>query len=291
MNGTRTNKLKSLMLLCMSVIIISSNSVIALAQDINVILPTFDVTINGVKIENQYRKYPFLVYKDITYFPMTYVDSRFLGLETKWHNKTGLEVINTEKVGSYGDFEPDMQLGKNLKQYRASIPNFNIMVNGEAVYNSKETYPIIIFRDVTYFPLTWRFGVDEFGWEYSFTSDVGLKINSFTPPPQNHIIYPLINGNTFEDNVKVEIHHYRIPYPGNLYISIDDGGFKQLGDNNFIYGVIGSKGNGSSMSLQSDDYMEFKEGYLYINAIDYNKAGISNIYKINVATGETNIVE
>jgi len=35
----------------------------------------------------------------------------------------------------------------------------------------------LIFRDITYFPLTWRFAVDEFAWEYKFTNEDGLKIN------------------------------------------------------------------------------------------------------------------
>lgn len=35
-----------------------------------------------------------------------------------------------------------------------------------------------MFRDVTYFPLTWRFAVDEFGWMYSFDSKNGLNIYS-----------------------------------------------------------------------------------------------------------------
>ena len=47
-------------------------------------IPSFDVHFNGNKVESTYREYPLLVYKDITYFPMTYFDSRHLGLVTEW---------------------------------------------------------------------------------------------------------------------------------------------------------------------------------------------------------------
>ena len=34
------------------------------------------------------------------------------------------------------------------------------------------------FREVTYFPLTWRFAVEEFGWEYRFDTDNGLTVSN-----------------------------------------------------------------------------------------------------------------
>jgi hypothetical protein len=291
MNEKRLNKFKIFMLLCLTILIIQSNSVVAFTHEINIALPKFDVTINGVKIENQYRKYPFIVYKDITYFPMTYVDSRFLGLETKWDNSTGLKIINTEQVGSYGDFEPDLQTGKNLDKYRADIPTFNIKLNEKTIDNSKETYPLIIFRNITYFPLIWRFAVDEFGWNYSFSSEYGLKVDSFTPPPKN-LVYPIITEKIFDGKLKVQISHSRMPLPGNLYISKNGEELKQTGNVNLIYGVVGSKGIGDSgLSLQSNDYMELKDDWIYINAIEYSKDGASGIYKVNIETGETIIVE
>ena len=44
----------------------------ALAADmVQVTLPSFSVTLNGQTTGNDYSQYPLLVYKDITYFPMT----------------------------------------------------------------------------------------------------------------------------------------------------------------------------------------------------------------------------
>lgn len=57
------------------------------AENKTAVLPTFDVEINGIKIENNNRQFPLLVYDDITYVPMTYFDCRYLGLSTDWDGK------------------------------------------------------------------------------------------------------------------------------------------------------------------------------------------------------------
>ena len=37
---------------------------------------------------------------------------------------------------------------------------------------------MLVFRDITYFPLTWRFAVEEFGWAYHFEEKTGLVITA-----------------------------------------------------------------------------------------------------------------
>ncbi len=140
-----------------------------------VTLPAFTVSLNGVEIDNSHSSYPLLVYKDITYFPMTYYDSRFLGLESSWDAKRGLSVA---KTGATWDYRPYWSNLPNRKAYTAQVAGFLINVNGQKVDNRSEQYPLLLFRNVTYFPLTWRFAVDEFGWKYSFNPDRGLVIDS-----------------------------------------------------------------------------------------------------------------
>ncbi len=140
------------------------------------VLPAFDVHFNGNKVDSTYREYPLLVYKDITYFPMTYFDSRHLGLVTEWDEKTNTLTISKKNINSV--LTAYKSENKNTKNNNVNICNFNIIVNAKKIDNKKEEYPLITFRDVTYFPLTWRFAVDEFGWEYSFDSENGLTINS-----------------------------------------------------------------------------------------------------------------
>jgi len=148
----------------------------AFAMEVKTNLPTFDVAFNGAKIENENRQFPLLVYKDITYVPMTYYDCRYLGLISNWDSETNTLSIEKNNITcAYRDYNWEW---KNSSKYQAKVCNFNIIVNGKEVYNSLEEYPLFTFRDVTYFPLTWRFAVDEFGWEYSFDEENGLIIKS-----------------------------------------------------------------------------------------------------------------
>ncbi|MBQ3022147.1 MAG: hypothetical protein IJD91_02315 [Clostridia bacterium] len=139
-------------------------------------IPACSVTLSGQNVDNSYRQYPLLQYRDIVYFPMTYYDCRFLGVATKWNADTNTLEITKENIsGAYRNYNWEW---KNGKLNEISICNFNIIVNGKEIDNKNEEYPLILFRDVTYFPLTWRFAVDEFGWEYSYDDKNGLVINA-----------------------------------------------------------------------------------------------------------------
>lgn len=139
-------------------------------------LPDFDIVLNGKHIDNNYRLYPFIAYNDITYFPMTYYDSRFLNIDTHWDEKSGLSIIKGADISADS---PDTSTGDNAITFNAFIADFDINVNGKKIYNyNGEPYPLLVYRGVTYFPLTWRFCVDEFGWDYHYSDDDGLVINS-----------------------------------------------------------------------------------------------------------------
>lgn len=144
------------------------------ADTVTVTLPAFPVTLNGQTTSNAYSRHPLLVYRDITYFPMTYCDCRLLGLRTEWTAKTGLSIDKNEDA--FYEYTREVQTSPNAMSQRAQIATGRICVNGKTVDNAKEPYPLLFFRDVTYFPLTWRFAVDEFGWSYTFDTQNGLMI-------------------------------------------------------------------------------------------------------------------
>lgn len=146
------------------------------AKSATVTIPDFPVTVNGTTVDNSYDKYPFIIYNDITYFPMTYSGSRFLGLESEWKGNSGGLLI--EKTGITAAWKSYKSNTRNSGSYRATVPGFPIRVNGKAVDNSSQQYPLLSFRNITYFPMTWEFGVNEFGWDYSFSNKDGLVINS-----------------------------------------------------------------------------------------------------------------
>lgn len=146
-------------------VLLFTPNVLMAEEIVNVKIPFYNVTINETWINNYSSRYPFITYKDITYFPMTYNYCENLGLDIKWDEQIGLE-INKKENHEFLNLEQELGEQNDLsKTYKAFVPDFKIMINGKKINNSKEKYPILNFRSVTYFPVTWRFIVDEFKWE------------------------------------------------------------------------------------------------------------------------------
>lgn len=159
-------------------------------------IPKCKVTFNGQEVDSAERQFPLLQFRDIVYFPMTYYDCRFLGVTTDWDDNTKKLTIKKEFVENpqYHDYDwlPNHDRGfvyenKDIGLY-GDVQNceFNIVVNGKEVINENEEYPLLLFRNVTYFPLTWRFAVDEFGWEYSYDEENGLVIKTVSDAENKH---------------------------------------------------------------------------------------------------------
>lgn len=149
--------------------------------DVRVTIPGYKVKLNGHLVDNAYREYPLLVYKEITYFPMTWYDSRLLGLEASWSKLEGLQIYQGQVASTYASYKSDH---RNAASYHAEVPASAITVNGQVIDNAKEEYPLLSFRDVTYFPLTWRFAHDQFSWDYIWDTVDGLSITSHNPQIQ-----------------------------------------------------------------------------------------------------------
>ena len=173
----------------------------ARASSVPVSLPDFKVTLNDIEIDSKNREYPLLVYNNITYFPMTYFDCRFAGLETTWNNEAGLQIIKTDVSGAYRDYGG---AANTHRVYQAEKTSFPIVVNNKTIDNNSEQYPLLIFRNVTYFPLTWRFAVDEFGWKYSYDDKSGLIISSTNPRVKNLELPNFRKLSDYEDGLEYE---------------------------------------------------------------------------------------
>lgn len=165
----------SAVIVCVLLLCILPGQAEAAGTSVRVALPGFDVTLSWTTFSNDYSKYPLLVYKDITYFPMTYYDCRLLGLTTSWSAAEGLSIDRNDEAPSV--YLREVQGAKNAKTLTAQIADGKIRVNGKTIDNSREEYPLLVFRDVTYFPLTWRFAVEEFGWGYHFDAEEGLFVS------------------------------------------------------------------------------------------------------------------
>lgn len=259
------------------------------AQEVSVSLPNFKITMNDVRIDNADRLYPIIVYRDITYVPMTYNDSRFLGLETKWEASSGLEV---NKISEQKSYNPNRGYASSYLE-SAILPNFRIRVNGKEINNQSETYPLLVFRDITYFPLTWRYMVDEFGWKSSFDNTEGLVISSTssttapigtTPTPTERIFTREFG------NLSVIFDRVSNQQSGNLSIR-ENNRLRRVGSPRYIYGV-GYSQSGSYGEYSPVDKVEYANRWIYTVAIDPNASPIrSRNVRINIDTNEVQMID
>lgn len=234
-------------------------------------IPACSVTLSGQSVDNSFRQYPLLQYKDIVYFPMTYYDCRFLGVATKWNSDTNTLEITKENIsGAYRGYNWEW---KNGRQNEITICNFNIIVNGKEIDNKNEEYPLILFRDVTYFPLTWRFAVDEFGWEYNYDNENGLVITADNyicktlelPDLRTQIMPNAATDGTYYYYTGNDRKIYRTPIvnpsANELILTTEPNGYAAFGNNHITF------------SLQdSGMYCSFRTG---------NSMGRNYRYKIN----------
>jgi len=144
------------------------------SSEVSVEVPEFSVSLNGEVINSDHSIYPLFVYKELTYFPMTSDFVKGLGLELQFHESTGIEI----NKGSVSVFNQEF-LSHSIqeKTFKASLVPFPIHINGKLIDNNNEPYPLLFYKDITYFPMTWRFAHDEFGLDYHFSNTSGLSIN------------------------------------------------------------------------------------------------------------------
>ncbi|MCL1809847.1 MAG: hypothetical protein FWG42_08830 [Clostridiales bacterium] len=145
----------------------------AAKSQVSVTIPAFSITINEQTLDHRSDRYPFICYKGITYFPMTYDHCSYLGVATAWTAKDGLYVA--AKGYMSGELPNYGKANNSASSYTASVADFPIHVNGKLIDNSKEEFPVLLFRDVTYFPMTWRFATEELSWKTSW--DGGLTVS------------------------------------------------------------------------------------------------------------------
>ncbi|QGQ99049.1 hypothetical protein EHS13_31315 [Paenibacillus psychroresistens] len=183
-------KFKSIILSFMAICLMIPNvitPVSAATSEVKVSIPKFAVEVNGKKIDNLHALYPILTYKEITYFPMTLNYAKSLGLSVQWNNKNGLSI---QSLASRTPMKAD-KLGNNslTKTYKAQIAAFPVQVNGQKINNTTEKYPLLVFHDITYFPMTWHFTNDLFGWSTEWNSISGYHIRGTQNPVLSDIFY------------------------------------------------------------------------------------------------------
>lgn len=151
----------------------------AQAKGMTASIATGPVVMNGQKIDSTTARYPLLVYNDITYVPMTYDLCRFMGLTTEWDSVT--RTLSISRSREQGAYVPDTGHACNTGSVSVTRANNPIVVSGVPIDNSVTSYPLFLYQDVTYFPLTFDYIVS-FGWTYTWDMANGMNITSLEQP-------------------------------------------------------------------------------------------------------------
>ncbi|MDO3677801.1 hypothetical protein [Paenibacillus ehimensis] len=147
-------------------------------------LPDFPVLINGQTPDNSKLKYPFFVYKDITYLPLTWEYTRALAIALSFDQEKGLHIgmgggrLSGGWIGWKKEaFRPDLS-GSNPRNraYTATMPDFPVTIGNSYIDNGSEPYPLLEWNDVTYLPLTWKYAHDALGLELVWDDAKGLNV-------------------------------------------------------------------------------------------------------------------
>ena len=146
------------------------------ASDVSATIPTYTWELEYHNVDYTNSIYPPLNYRGVTYFPMTWDYCRLLGLTCVWVEGEGLFIAswgsNGFSTGEYGEAVfPAYETTHNPKTVTVTFPTYPIWVNGKRIDNSKEEYPLLNFRGVTYFPMTWRFAREEFNWNTEWSAE------------------------------------------------------------------------------------------------------------------------
>ena len=195
--------------------------------EINVSIPTFDVTVNGVEYNSDYSEYPFLVYNDITYMPMTYDFATFMGINITFNMGVNEVYHKGEMILHIGNAERTaIELGQYLKNIKnkasdmAVIPDYHTYVSFEEnEYDNQSLYPVINYKGITYLPLTWDVMHTLLDWEYSFDQDRGLVINSTKAVRPNGMNRKLFNRMGTSTNEYVLGENCYLSYDIDVYYS------------------------------------------------------------------------
>ena len=110
---------------------------------------------------------------------MTYHLSRFMGVETNWNNAA--KSLNITAGGAQSAYVAET--GKAPRgSVAVTLPSYKVYVNGALSNDIDDTWPIFNYNGVTYFPLTFRYAYESFGWGYQWDAENGLRIDTTSAP-------------------------------------------------------------------------------------------------------------
>lgn len=262
-------------------------------SSVEITIPKFSVEIDQVSRDNTYQLYPTILYKDITYFPLTYYDCQSLGLTSVWNPYQGLTI--TKREGAPVSLTEQLSSTPNPSSGIATIVSFPVRIMGTTIDNSKEEYPLLLYRNITYIPWTLKFS-EQLGSLFRFDHTKGLRILSHNfvdsfPRLAAEMMMESYLEFTFEgDQYLVEINYpkYGLPWPDNLRLTKNGGEQVRLGDTTLYYGILSNQTDGDSTSMYSQTELKVEPPWIFVYATTEDGSR-NGLFKVHVLTGETQL--
>jgi len=142
---------------------------------VTVTLPSDPVWLQGVLLNQINNRYPLIEHGNTLYFPLTWNLSRFMGIETAWSEADGLSIVHSARFAPLDP--PDDYFNDLLATYRATIKRQPITLNGRIIMPPSVGLPWLIFRGVTYLPLTAAM-IEELRWQVHMYPERGIDIEA-----------------------------------------------------------------------------------------------------------------
>ncbi|MEF3305047.1 hypothetical protein [Paenibacillus sp. GYB003] len=160
-------------------------------------VPDTPIRVNGQPVDNAHAKYPFLLYRDITYLPLTWDHTSALGIQLFWDEDGTMHI-----AGGYGrgagnfigwskqpfrqDLSAERRLGGTVAVSKAALP---VVIENEPIDNERETYPLLEYQGIVYLPLTWHFAHELLHLPMSWDPAGGLNVVGGQQPILGSIVY------------------------------------------------------------------------------------------------------
>ncbi|WP_436236771.1 hypothetical protein [Paenibacillus sp. LjRoot153] len=189
-------------------------------------LPYFPIQINGQDMDITHSQYPFLLYKDITYLPMTWKNFQTLGIEYSWSETDGLQIWSNRNFPPpihQAPLEQDLTSKSNASSYLVQVSDVPITMNQTEINNKTEPYPFLTYQDVTYMPLTWRFVHDLLQIDIGWSDAEGLSLvggqnaiySIIGDDDSSLYFYSLLSADPAKSMLKMDKSNYQIEWKNN----------------------------------------------------------------------------
>ena len=150
----------------------------------NAMITPHTVLVGENSVDQANSLYPLLLYKDITYFPLTWNYGVCLGYGVEFDATEGLYITSAPgtMILVQDLIAEDGQPNDLLSEVVISFPSFPVFIQGVQQESDTE-WPCLLFRDITYMPLTWDNAVS-LGINYNFDNDEQVLSFSASQPAE-----------------------------------------------------------------------------------------------------------